>query len=210
MTSLALSIPVVGQPHSTEDPKVGNDLTAIQTWANGSVDGVNLDDSVTGRRMIAQTFAFVPAATATGNYFVNADGTLVASAANSTKAVNWWYVDQSIYTVVGKTAAPLLLRIAAATNSVAPGGSCFVQGGMNAVTFAGATGNLTTTVGASQTSASFGTGGLSASSGAVIEAAAIVAFLSVGAYAPVVTIGGAATAANSAVSLNLQLFVLNT
>lgn len=209
MTSLALSVPVVGQPHSTEDPKVGNSLTAVQVWANGSIDGVNVVASLTGRRMVGQTFAFVPAATATGSYFVNADGTLVASGSNSTKAANWWYLDPSIWAIVGKTNTQMILRIAAATNGVAPGVSCAVGAQVNSVTFGGATGNIVSTFGTLQAAGGFGTNGLSSGSAAVAEST-IVAVPSAGACAPLVTISGAATAANSAISLNLQLFVLNS
>lgn len=42
MSQIALSIPQVGLSDQTEDPKVANDFTILQTWANGNVDGSNL------------------------------------------------------------------------------------------------------------------------------------------------------------------------
>ena len=45
MTQLTLQIPVVGQSDSTEDPKVANSLTSIQSWANGNIDHTNLSNS---------------------------------------------------------------------------------------------------------------------------------------------------------------------
>lgn len=42
MTQLALVLPVIGQPDSTEDPKLNTALTTIQSWANGNVDSSNL------------------------------------------------------------------------------------------------------------------------------------------------------------------------
>lgn len=51
MTLLSLLLPVAGQQFSTEAAKVANDLTAIQTWANGLVDATNM----TGASMTAYT-----------------------------------------------------------------------------------------------------------------------------------------------------------
>jgi hypothetical protein len=42
MTELSLVLPTIGQPDSTEDPKLNTALTKIQVWANGEVDGTNL------------------------------------------------------------------------------------------------------------------------------------------------------------------------
>lgn len=41
MSLLSLVLPTIGQPDSTEDPKLNTALTAIQTWANGNIDPVN-------------------------------------------------------------------------------------------------------------------------------------------------------------------------
>lgn len=42
MTKLTLTKPEVGQKNLTEEPKVGNALTAIEQWANGEIDTFNL------------------------------------------------------------------------------------------------------------------------------------------------------------------------
>ena len=42
MGQLNLQIPVVGQPDSTEDPKVASNFTAVQAVINGGLDGTNL------------------------------------------------------------------------------------------------------------------------------------------------------------------------
>ena len=42
MGQISLQIPQVGQPDSTEDPKVASDLTTIQTVINGNLDATNL------------------------------------------------------------------------------------------------------------------------------------------------------------------------
>lgn len=42
MGSISLSIPVSGQPNATEDVKVANNFTTLQTWANGNVDTNNI------------------------------------------------------------------------------------------------------------------------------------------------------------------------
>jgi hypothetical protein len=42
MTKLTLTKPEVGGKNTTEEPKVGNALTAIEQWANGEIDTTNL------------------------------------------------------------------------------------------------------------------------------------------------------------------------
>lgn len=42
MTELSVQTPEVGQPDSTEDPKVANAITAIRAWANGNISGSNI------------------------------------------------------------------------------------------------------------------------------------------------------------------------
>ena len=51
MGSITLSIPTVGQPNSTEDPKIATDLTTIETLVNGNIDSTNLSSTAA----IAQT-----------------------------------------------------------------------------------------------------------------------------------------------------------
>jgi hypothetical protein len=38
---LSVILPTIGQPDSTEDVKLNNALTAIQTWGNGNIDASN-------------------------------------------------------------------------------------------------------------------------------------------------------------------------
>jgi hypothetical protein len=42
MSILSLIKPIIGQPDATQDPKIVNALTAIETWANGQIDSTNL------------------------------------------------------------------------------------------------------------------------------------------------------------------------
>lgn len=42
MTKLTVTKPEVGQKNTTEEPKVGNALTALELWANGEIDTFNL------------------------------------------------------------------------------------------------------------------------------------------------------------------------
>lgn len=43
MGQISLSLPQVGALHATEDVKVGNDLSTIQTLVNGNIDATNLN-----------------------------------------------------------------------------------------------------------------------------------------------------------------------
>lgn len=45
MSFLSFTVPQVGQPDKTEDPKIANALTAILAWANGEIDATNLSGS---------------------------------------------------------------------------------------------------------------------------------------------------------------------
>lgn len=42
MGTISLSTPIVGQPNSTEDPKIASALSTIQAWANGNIDSANV------------------------------------------------------------------------------------------------------------------------------------------------------------------------
>jgi hypothetical protein len=46
--TISLSIPQAGQPDSIEEPKIANDLTIIQNWANGGIDTNNLHPTRAG------------------------------------------------------------------------------------------------------------------------------------------------------------------
>jgi hypothetical protein len=45
MSLLSLVLPTIGQPDSTEDPKVNNAFAAIVNWANGSIDQSNISSA---------------------------------------------------------------------------------------------------------------------------------------------------------------------
>lgn len=42
MSILSLLKPIIGKPDATEDVKIVNALTAIESWANGNIDGTNI------------------------------------------------------------------------------------------------------------------------------------------------------------------------
>ena len=42
MGTIALQVPVVGNPNSVADPQIASDFTTLQTWANGNVDATNM------------------------------------------------------------------------------------------------------------------------------------------------------------------------
>lgn len=205
MTSLSVSVPVVGQPHATEDVKVGNSLTAIQAWSS-TIDGVNVDASLTGRRMIAQAAFFFSSTQTTTSYFVGADGVpQQASAGTYSKPTMWWYLDPANYAVTGKSNTQLILRISLAVNNIAP--AITWNGQLNAISLGGTGGLITPVAGALQGSA-VSVASPAANSVNVAEGAAF-AFPSAGAYGAVVNTSAALTS-GSAVAITWQLFVRNT
>lgn len=48
MSTLSLTLPTIGQPDSTEDPKINDAFTAIETWANGNIDATNFVAALSG------------------------------------------------------------------------------------------------------------------------------------------------------------------
>lgn len=62
MGSISLQIPVIGQPASTEDPKIASNFGVIQTAINGELDSTNLSASanIAGSQLAAAA-AIVPA-----------------------------------------------------------------------------------------------------------------------------------------------------
>lgn len=57
MGHITPSIPVVGQPHSTEDPKVRNALIVIRNAINGNLDGSNVTDGAVTKDKVADALA---------------------------------------------------------------------------------------------------------------------------------------------------------
>lgn len=53
------TMPVVGQPHSTEDPKVRNALIAIRNEINGNLDAANLEDGAVTAAKVSNELAKV-------------------------------------------------------------------------------------------------------------------------------------------------------
>jgi hypothetical protein len=206
VTSLSISVPTVGQSFSTEGVKVGNSLTNLSSWAAGSIDGVNLDASVTGRRLLHEATAFLGAAAGSaGNFFILADGTLLASGSTTTKAVSWAFLDPSNHAVVGKGNTKLIVRMSVAC-AVAP--AITFSGELASLTFGGSTGNIVPSFGSQQGSAANVASPSGSSVNVAESASGSFVFPTPGAYAPVINLSGA-SAANSATTILWQLFVLN-
>lgn len=55
MAIISISVPVVGSPNTTEDPKIANALTTLQTLVNGNLDAANIADSAIGTNEIANS-----------------------------------------------------------------------------------------------------------------------------------------------------------
>lgn len=60
MSVLSLILPTIGQPDSTEDPKINTALTAIQTWANGNIDLTNMTSAANSAILQASTNVTTP------------------------------------------------------------------------------------------------------------------------------------------------------
>lgn len=71
MTTLSVTVPVIGQPDSTQDPVIVNAFTAIAAWANGNIDASNM-----GAPLTAAWTAYTPTWTATSVNPTLGNGTL--------------------------------------------------------------------------------------------------------------------------------------
>lgn len=184
---------------------IPGDFTTIQTWANGNVDGSNVDASLTGRRLVGQFSTVVASGSMTaGNFYLTPAGAVAASGAAT--GGSWLHLNPANFAVVGKSNTQLVVRMALATNSTAP--AITIQGSLNAAAFVTGTANsLGITVGAVQGSAaSFASP--AATSVTAVEAGPFT-FPAAGAYVPALNFSGSA-AANSAIGVIWQLFVLNS
>lgn len=208
MGTISLTIPVAGStPFSTAAANVDTDLTTIQTWANGNVDGANVVASLTGRRLVTQAVLLLPGGAGATTYLFGGSGSYVGSGTpTSVPAIVWAYLDPANFAVTGKSNTQLILRMSLATNTVAPAVNFTAQ--LNAVTFAGSGGSNTPTAGAQVSGSGVAISTPGASSAAVAETTAFT-FPTAGAYVPAVVTSGT-TAANSATMVTVQLFVLNS
>lgn len=206
MGSITLQIPQSGQPNSTEDVKVANGLTTLQTWANGNIDGANVAATLTGRRHVMTAYFSQPGNTST--WFTSAPGDLVQSGTNQgNRGICWAYLDPANFAVTGKNNTQLVLRMSLATMATAP--AVNFTAALNPVTFGGSTsGNIVCTAGSAVSGSSVTINTPSASTATVAETSAF-AFPTAGAYAPTITISGL-SATGSLVIMAVQLFVLNS
>lgn len=205
MTTLSLSVPTVGQPNSTEDVKVANDFTTLQAWANGSIDGANLDASLPGRRLIMQTAIGMSGLAATTQLMNGASDAVLSGTGGTNRNIAWAYLDPAGFAVVNRT-TKLILRASLAVNSTAPAASFAAQ--LGAVTFTGGSGGLVPTAGATVSGSGL-TFSTPAANAIVVSETAAFTFPTAGAYAPNVVISPGMNAA-SVVGITFQLFVLNS
>ena len=118
----SLSLPVAGQPHATEDIKVGNDLSTIQTWANGNIADSDLRSPNNALyRLLASGVGFFRtnnAYTPAGQSFVFGNTLIANGSIWGDDIPTMWFGDAN-FGAAGKT-AKARIRIAVATNAVAP------------------------------------------------------------------------------------------
>lgn len=202
MGTISYTIPTAGSTSfAVAAPEVDTALSALLTLVNGDLDGANLDASIPGRRLLFEAHAFIGPGVAAGSYLIAQDGSLVSAA--TTKPVVWIDYDSSTLSVFGRSNTNLIVRSHLAVNGTGPGNT--ISPGLNAVTVAGTSGQMTWTVGTLEVTG----GGFVTPSASSLQAqdGSPVAGVPTGAYAPVVVLSGGSTAANSACCLTVQLFV---
>lgn len=171
MTTLTLSVPTVGQPNSTEDPKIATSFNAISTWAAGNIDTGNLATSAGildtqlsspgngSRRLVMQSppaLLNVGSSTST----VELPNWTGSSSSTSASQVPLTYIDSTLFTVANKTTT-WVLRMSYITNSISAG-TINLQGVLASVVSNGGTaGTINYTITGVQTTTSLAAPGTS-------------------------------------------------
>lgn len=199
MGTLSLTLPVIGQPNSTEDVKIPNALTAIQTLVNTNLDYANLNSVVDSyyKTIMSIDGSIIPG-TAGGTYILTQLGQQANPATNVVMPA-FRYLDSARYPS-GTRSQKLSLSAALLVDGTAPATN--IAFGLREITaVGGAAGATTLTVGATLMAFTFTTP--SANSRNHQEAADIV-FPAASYYVLSVDIGGT-IAANCTMSYNVNL-----
>lgn len=148
MGNISLTLPVIGQPNSTEDTKIRDSLSTIQTVINGNLDDSNLVAASRKTAILGQpTLLFESAGSAisggvaAGNYVMTSSGgmTQVGIAAGAVSTPRLFPIVSANHAVSGMT-TNLRVEAILTTNSVAPTGNWAV--GLCVPTVAGPASNM--------------------------------------------------------------------
>lgn len=128
MGTIALQVPVPGQPNSTEAAKVDSNFVTLQAWANGNVDdATNLASPNNGvRRLLLSSSGIIGGGVTGGDYLFSLNGFAVPNTGNSSQAIPMWNPDAGYsgqptdFQVASKTAFGRI-RVTANVNATGPG-----------------------------------------------------------------------------------------
>lgn len=207
MSTLTYTVPVAGSTlNSVADPEVATALSSILTWAAGDIDGTNVAATLTGRRLVMQSFCIFGSSVAGETIMSAADGSFIVSGASTAKAVVWSYLDPANFAVTGKSNTQLILRMSLGASNVAS--TVNFTAALNPITWAGSGGGITPTAGSAVSGSSVTITAPTVETSNVGETSAFT-FPAAGGYVPTVTNSGA-TASNSSTTIMLQLFAVNS
>jgi hypothetical protein len=213
MGTISLQIPQVGQPDTTEDVKIANDFTTIQTVINGNLNDANLlSPNSSVRNLLLTSQAPAGGGAVAGDYFFLPEGTgFVSSGTSGTTAIACWQGDAGYsgqpqdFTVANKSAY-CRIRMSVQTNATAPAVT-FVASLYPLTGIVGGAGTITYTFGAALAGgASVASPGASSAVGATGAQFAMPTANT--AYTLGVNISGT-TAANSFTAITAQLYAYN-
>jgi hypothetical protein len=213
MGIISLQNPQIGQPDTTEDVKVQNNFTTLQTVINGNIDDTNLSSPNNGvRRLLLQSAGAVNGGTAAGDYVFYGTGGLYSSGLTGQSGiVPIWPGDSGLssqpkdFTVANKTAFGRV-RGCITTNGTSPGVTITL--GLYLLTALG--GTSATIVYTFETAVAGSTVGLSGGAGLIPlgESGQFAMPTAVGGYMLGVNVSGT-TAAASYTGVSLQLYGYN-
>jgi hypothetical protein len=145
MGTIAITLPTIGDPNSTEDADVRNSLSTLQTVVNGNIDGANAPALASYYRRLARGSGLLAAGSAANTYYAIATGDLLTTSLNDIGIPKEILDLRSADLAVTGLTAKLRLRATILTNNTAPAVN-FTFGLYQITTATGGAGALTYTV----------------------------------------------------------------
>lgn len=198
MGLLAITLPTIGQPNSTEDIDIVNAFTTIQTEYNANIPNI-----LAVWQPVFSIYSYLGVVGAATYYLVQSGGGQTPNGVNNgSSPIAAPYVDPADFAISGYT-TQIRLRATIYTNATAPAVTFTM--GWYPVTFAGGVGNLIPTLGTVVSGTTVAIASPAALS-AVTGVSSAITMPAAGAYSPGVVYSGT-PAANSyqAVMVELQV-----
>lgn len=141
MGTLSLTLPTIGQPNSTEDVKIPNALTAIQSEYNANIPNI-----LGAYKPLFQGSTTATAGLTAGTYYITTSGLVASGTATANPIQSVFYIDPAALAISGYSTKIRVVCVVN-TNGTAPGMN-FIMGVHPVTASAGAANSVSITLGA--------------------------------------------------------------